>query len=112
MITRDDLKQRQYDGPYCVSFFMVFTDDDIKMRTSCLFERSTSDLTTWEMTAAVDDGSGKKQFYNFEYELPTSSVRLELIAAAGLLRLRQILEVEVQAKQVLDVYLADATRGM
>jgi hypothetical protein len=112
MITRDDLKQRVYDGQDCVEFMLKFSDKDLGMETRCYFQRKMEEPTNWNFHCYVDDGMHEKRYYDFWYEVPSKSIKLELVAAAGLMRFNQILEQEVQAKQVLSTLIFGAVQGM
>lgn len=112
MISREDLKQRVYDGTDCVEFMMSFRDKDIGMETKCYFHRALDEPARWNFFCWVDDGMHEKKCYDFWYEMPSTSIKLELIAAAGLLRFNQIIEQEVQSKQVLSALIFEKTRGM
>lgn len=112
MITRLDLKLREYDGTDCVGFKMVFEDEDIKMRCDCFFKRASNSKLHWDFTAVIDDSLHEKQMVTFGYDIPSSSIKIELIAAAGLMRFKEILQNDIQAKQVLDSMLFAAVSGM
>lgn len=112
MITREDLKQRVYDGAECVEFMVKFVDKDLEMETRCYFRRTMDNPMRWNFYCWIDDGFHDKRYYDFWYEMPSKSIKLELIAAAGLMRFNQILEQEVQAKQVLSTMIFGAVQGM
>ena len=112
MISRSDLKLREYDGADCVGFKMVFEDEDIKMQCDCFFKRASSLKLHWDFTAVIDDSFHEKRLVTFGYDVPSSSIKIELIAAAGLMRFKEILQNDIQAKQVLDSMLFVAVSGM
>ena len=112
MITRDELKQREYDGSECMAFKMSFMDEDLGSVVECFYRREVDDLKLWDFTAVVDDGMHAKQLYTFTYEVPSKTLKLELIAAAGLMRFNEIIQNEVNAKQVLQHQIFEAFSGM
>lgn len=112
MITRDELKQREYDGSECMAFKMSFVDEDLGSTVECFYRRGVDDLKLWDFMAVVDDGMHAKQLYTFEYEVPSKTLKLELIAAAGLMRFNEIIQNEVNAKQVLQHQIFEAVSGM
>ena len=112
MISRSDLKLREYDGVDCIGFKMVFEDKDIDMRCDCLFKRSKNAKLHWDFTAVIDDSFHDKRMVTFGYDVPSSSVKIELVAAAGLMRFKAILQNDVRAKHVLDAMLFNAVSGM
>ena len=112
MITRDELKQREYDGSECMAFKMSFTDKDLESVVECFYRRGAGDLKLWDFTAVVDDGMHSKQLYTFKYEVPSKTLKLELVAAAGLMRFNEIIQNEVNAKQVLQHQIFEAVSGM
>lgn len=112
MITRDELKQREYDGSECMAFKMSFVDEDLGSTVECFYRRGVDDLKSWDFMAVVDDGMHAKQLYTFGYEVPSKTLKLELIAAAGLMRFNEIIQNEVNAKQVLQHQIFEAVSGM
>lgn len=112
MIARDELKQREYDGSECMAFKMSFTDEDLGSAVDCFYRRGADDLKLWDFTAVVDDGTHAKQLYTFTYEVPSKTLKLELVAAAGLMRFNEIVQSEVNAKQVLQHQIFEAVSGM
>ena len=112
MITRDELKQREYDGSECMAFKMSFADEDLGSIVECFYRRGADNLKSWDFMAVVDDGMHAKQLYTFAYEVPSKTLKLELIAAAGLMRFNEIIQNEVNAKQVLQHQIFEAVSGM
>lgn len=112
MITRDELKQREYDGSECMAFKMTFTDEDLGSEVECFYSRGADDMKLWDFAAIFDDGSHARRLYTFSYEVPSKTLKLELVAAAGLMRFNEIIQNEVNAKQVLQHQIFEAVSGM
>lgn len=112
MIARDELKQREYIGSECMSFKMSFSDEDLGSEVECFYRRRLDDLKLWDFTAIVDYGMNAKQLYTFAYEVPSRTLKLELVAAAGLMRFNEIIQSDVNAKQVLQHQIFEAVSGM
>ena len=112
MITRDELEQREYDGGECMAFKMSFVDEDLGSAVECFYRRGADDLKLWDFTAVVNDGMHAKQLYTFAYGVPSRALKLELVAAAGLMRFNGIIQNEVNVKQVLQHQIFEAVSGM
>lgn len=112
MITRNDLKMREYSGKECTAFRISFSDEDTEMNARCEYRRLESNMKLWKFDAIVECGTYESKLYSFQYEVPSSTLSLELVAAAGLMRFNDIICNEIAAKQVLSSMLFRAFSGM
>lgn len=103
MIKRNDIVRRVYDGTDCIRFEILFKNEN--KQYSVFFEKATNctwfcDLRTVHTT------------YSIAYDIPRKEISLELIAAMGLLRLREEMLKELQQQNDLFYLFGFAIEGM
>ena len=113
MIERKDLKEMVHEGRDLKSFVIRLSDEDLQCGLSAIFRRKKGNYTAWHVHVILDDGNGDKDtLLEFTFMQPSRSMKIETVAAQGLMVLEQVLESQVQSRQVLLSKLYEMTRGM
>jgi hypothetical protein len=119
MITRKDLKNRQYENEKCVAFDFIINVEEygpVELR----FKRDLSKLdispimeNQWQAQMILKrDSYSDSQVYGFEYQVPNNKVPLETIAGMGLRFIQLKMKEDVQLKSTIDFTIGEFLMGM
>lgn len=105
MLKLSDLKLREYDGSECVGFVVDVEYGD--SRSQRVWFKKHSGLP-WQVECILPSGSPLVAVF----ETYSSSQKLEVIAATGLLVVQQQLEDAIGVESQLEFAVSDLVRGM
>lgn len=105
MLKLSDLKLREYDGRDCTSFVVDVKFGDSRSQRVWFKKHSDS---SWQVECILPSGSPLVAVF----ETYSSSQKLEVIAATGLLVVQQQLEDVIGVESQLEFAVSDLVRGM